>query len=156
MTSLSQIASVSVDMLNKTNGAATQYQIAIVSNTQLYKNDLFKIDFPPEIGLPFEMDCTTSTKELIKKFSCQRLNEKTVQFLMLDVNEDDENFRAGFEIQLNVENVRNAPSLRTSSSFTNMVFTDSVTKFDLAEFSEEVFVTTTVLGTISSKTAAIT
>jgi hypothetical protein len=37
-----------------------------------------------------------------------------------------------------------------------MIFTDSVTNLDLAEFSPEVFVTTTVLGIISSKTAAIT
>tara|TARA_B110001450_G_C17302306_1_gene351999 strand:- start:5 stop:436 length:432 start_codon:yes stop_codon:yes gene_type:complete len=143
-------------MLNKMNGAVTQYQVAIVSKTQIYTNDLFKIDFPPEIGLPFDLKCTTSTKKLIQKFSCQRLNEKTVHFLMLDVNEDNGHVQAGFEIQFNIENVRNAPSLRTSSSFTNMIFTDSVTNLDLAEFSQEVFVTTTVLGIISSKTAAIT
>jgi len=77
-------------MLNKMNGAVTQYQVAIVSKTQIHTNDLFKIDFPPEIDLPFDLKCTTSTKKLIKNFSCQRLNEKTVHFLMLDVNDDDE------------------------------------------------------------------
>jgi len=75
---------------------------------------------------------------------------------MLDVNEDNGHVQAGFKIQFTIENVRNAPSLRTSSSFTNMIFTDSVTNHQLAEFSQEVFVTTTVLGVISGKTAAIT
>lgn len=56
-------------MANKTNGAVTVYTISIITNTPITSNDIFKIDFPKDITLPSNLECSTPSK-IIKKLDC--------------------------------------------------------------------------------------
>lgn len=57
MTKLKSITSVEIDFADKRNGAITTYIIKITPSTQVHSKDIFTIDFPKELTLPFTMHC---------------------------------------------------------------------------------------------------
>lgn len=65
MTQLKPISSIIIEHENKTNGAETAIIITIVPSTVIHSGDIFTIDFPIEVGLPLEPNCTTNDRLLI-------------------------------------------------------------------------------------------
>jgi hypothetical protein len=135
MTDLQPMTSVSIDFQNKTNGAITKYTISIVPSTKIHDNDMFSINFPPEIKLPFDIQCSSASPYILS-FFCQKLNfQNAVIFTLVDVSA---RLKIGTEITLSVNNVQNSVSMRPSSSFTNMVLTDYTTQEAMSDFHGEV------------------
>lgn len=151
MKRLKQVTSVTVDMRNKTNGAATEYEVTVIPSTQIHQHDVFKIQFPKEITLGPGIACGRTIRPL-RRLSCQKVGEHSVYFSILDI---ELNHTAGVALKFTVANVTNAHSLRPSSTFSNMMFTDSQFNNDLTEFTKKVFVTTRRVGQISRRTAGL-
>lgn len=93
--------------------------------------------------IPANVTCTTGSPTVVPKLTCQRIKEHTVQFVLTDVLSDSntQDLIAGVLVKLNVENIINPPSLKTSGSFSNMILTDSGTGLDISEYTKPVTVT---------------
>lgn len=157
MTELLGLISVAVDAKDKTNGASTQYSIQIVSKTLINSNDIFKIQFPAEVRIPANVTCTSGSPTVVPRLTCKRIKEHTLQFVLTDVLSDSntQDLTAGVLVKLNVENVINPPSLKTSGSFSNMIFTDSGTGLDVSEYTKPVTVTNLYVGQLDRLKAEI-
>jgi len=118
MTELKSITNVEIDVQDKTNGAITTYFIKITPSTQVHSFDIFTIDFPKELMLPFGMHCG-SLSDLVGDATCIKIGERRVEITLLDVSKE---LTSGIEFELEVVGVKNAPSLRPTSPFTNMMF----------------------------------
>ena len=152
MTQLKPISSIMIDQLNKTNGAETAVIITIVPSTVIHDGDIFSIDFPDELDLPLNPECTATDRFLIPSLMCQRSGEKTIEFTIL---RPDPSLKAGIEFDVVLNNAINSPSLRPTSPFSNMMLTDS-NRLELAGYSERIVLTNQVLGIIDPSTAEIT
>jgi len=79
MSDLRPIPSVTVSMVNQTNGAKTTYNISVVSFFKIQSLDKFTIDFPPEITLPFDAHCSSPSPSILD-LTCKRLRNHTIEF----------------------------------------------------------------------------
>ena len=118
MTKLKSITNVEIDVQNKTNGAITTYFIKITPSTQVHSFDVFTIDFPKELQLPFGMHCG-SLSTLIGDATCIKIGELKVEITLLYVSKE---LTSGKQFTVKVVGVKNAPSMRPTSPFTNMMF----------------------------------
>ena len=143
MKKLIKMSSVIVTMANKTNGATTTYTIRIIPSTKIHAGDVFKIEFPKELSIDHGHTCgTRSSKGRIsplKKVTCQRVGLLGMHFTIADI---DAKHVAGVALELTVSDVTNARSLRPSSSFQDIRFTDSENANDLSDYPRKVFVIT--------------
>lgn len=153
MKRLIKMKSVGVRMADETNGAVTTYTIRIIPSTQIHAGDLFKIEFPEELTLSANHACGIGGEQSpLKKISCQRVGARGVHFTIHDI---DAQHAAGVALELTVSHVTNARSLRPSSTFQKIRFTDGQAKKDLSEYTDSVIVTTTKVGQIAPKTTGI-
>jgi len=155
MTELLQLTSVAVQMANLTNGAITSYTLQIVSTTLIQNGDLFTIRFPPEILVPLGVTCASGDTAKATALACSRMKENSVQIVLGQVDENRRGQAAGAPLVFLIHGVQNAPSLRPSKSFTDMVFIDAQTNLDLTQYSSSVTVQTQQLGQIAKDTASI-
>jgi hypothetical protein len=153
MTQLKPISSIIIDQVNKTNGAETAFIITVVPSTMIHRGDIFSIDFPSEVDLPMVLNCSSDHMLKIGRLECQRSGERTVQFTIMDP--DQELLYTGVEFNLRLNNAVNSPSLRPTSPFTSMMLTDS-DRLELAGYTERIVLTNEVLGVIDPSTAEIT
>jgi hypothetical protein len=72
---------------------------------------------------------------LIEDATCTSTGLYSVKITLIGVK----NLQAGDAFTLSVKNVKNAPSMRPTSSFTNMVFRDK-NNFELTEFSKSIII----------------
>jgi hypothetical protein len=86
MTKLRPISSISIDMLNKTNGAETIYTISMIPSTEINSGDIVQVQFPAELNLPFELKCEPLSA-YVENMSCTLLADNVVQFKLTKVNE---------------------------------------------------------------------
>ena len=146
MTELLQLTSVAVQMANLTNGAITSYTLQIVSTTLIQTGDLFTIRFPQEIVVPLGVTCASGPTAKATTLACSRMKENSVRIVLGQVDENLRDQAAGVPLVFLVHGVQNAPSLRPSKSFTDMVFIDAQTNLDLTQYSSSVTVQTQQLG----------
>jgi len=118
MTELKSITNVEIDVENQTNGAITTYLITITPSTQVHSFDVFTIDFPEQLMLPFGMHCG-SRSQLLGGATCIKIGDRRVEITLLDVSKE---LTSGKAFTVEVVGVKNAPSLRPTSAFENMMF----------------------------------
>ena len=103
-------------MENKTNGAITKYTIWITPTVNLHDNDVFLVDFPPELHLPLVLVCSTDSPYIVA-FTCTRGLGTTVKFTLTEVSDTLEPLT---EVSMNVDNIGNAVSRKPSGFFNNI------------------------------------
>lgn len=132
MTKILPITSVTVLSENKTNGAESRYVITIVPSTLIVNEDIFSITFPKEIALPNKLECSTDYYQMVLDLQCQRIEDSTVQFKLMEV--DNTLLKQEVEFNLVLENAINSASLRSTEKFSKIVFIDSASGLELTEY----------------------
>lgn len=154
MKKLIEINNIEVRMDDQRNGAVTTYTIRIIPSVKIYTNDIFKLDFPKELGLVAKPKCDIGDKArtTLRKISCERIGDRGVQFNILKI---DDSHEAGIALELTISEVRNPYSTRPTSNFNNIFFTDDHTGSNMAEYTRDLYVATKVVDQLKPLKAGI-
>ena len=120
MTQLKSITNVEIDVEDKRNGAITNYIIKITPSTHVHNFDVFTIDFPKELVLPWMMTCK-SLSPLVGRVPCIKSSnqQRSVEITLKEVASE---LDSGKVFAILLKGVQNAPTLAPTSPFKNMFF----------------------------------
>jgi len=135
MSELKSINSLAIKPESKVNGYTTTYEITVNPSTRIYPYDMLQMDFPPEIGLPVIMECSSPDLNMVREINCFKSGTSTVHILLVDISDD---IFPGTVFKLYVHNLINSRSTRPTSAFENIVIRDSLRDREMAGYSKSI------------------
>lgn len=121
MTDIGSLQLMSAGMDNMTNGAWTQYNLKVYPKTPIYDRDVLEIRLPYELELPrYVSQLTCKASKNINRISCVASSNNFIRITFESVDA----INPGDLITIWLNTIRNAPSLRPTSPFTDILLKD--------------------------------
>lgn len=121
MTSVPSFSAIAVATDNSYNGFTANYQIDVTPSLDMVTNDVFYIQFPPEVTLPSSPVCTVVTS--LASATC---TSPTSNYLKVKLTFSSSPLASGTRFSFKVASVKNAPSTKTTSAFSGIEALDSL------------------------------